>query len=313
MRLVFMGTPDPVVPVLDALARRPDLQVAAAYTRPDRPRGRGRTPEMPPVKRHALSLGLPVLQPPSLRSARVQADLAALRPEVIVVAAYGLFLPPTVLAAPAHGCLNLHPSLLPRHRGPSPVVTAILEGDTVTGISLMLLDAGMDTGPIIAQQERPIAPTDTAESLTGELFRQGAALLLESLPDWVAGRITARAQEESLATVTRKVERADGQARWELSAAGLERRCRAYTPWPGLYTHWGEQVLKLVAVAALPAAASPKARPGLVVALNLPDMPAGIGAAEGVLGLKTLQLEGRRAVGAAEFLRGYPQFMGAQL
>ncbi|MSQ05669.1 MAG: methionyl-tRNA formyltransferase [Dehalococcoidia bacterium] len=313
MRLVFMGTPDPVAPVLDALAHRPDLQVVAVYTQPDRPRGRGRAPDMPPVKRHALSLGLTVRQPPSLRSARVQAELAELRPEVIVVAAYGLFLPPTVLEAPAHGCLNLHPSLLPRHRGPSPVVTAILEGDAVTGISLMLLDAGMDTGPIIAQQVRPIAPADTAGSLTDALFRQGAELLLETLPEWVAGRITPRAQEEALATVTHKVGRTDGQARWELSAAGLERRCRAYTPWPGLYTHWGNQVLKLVEVTALPATAGPEARPGQVVPLQMPDIPAGIGAAEGVLGLKTLQLEGRRAVSAAEFLRGYPQFLGAQL
>ena len=313
MRLVFMGTPALVVPVLDALAAAPDLQVVGVYTQPDRPRGRGRTPEMPPVKSHALSLGLPVLQPPSLRSARVQAELAGLHPEVIVVAAYGLFLPPTVLAAPAHGCLNLHPSLLPRHRGPSPVVTAILEGDAVTGITLMLLDQGMDTGPVIAQQEHPICPADTAESLTVELFRQGAALLLETLPDWVAGRITPRAQDESLATVTRKVERADGQARWELSAVALERRCRAYTPWPGLYTYWGEQVLKLVAVTALPATASPEAQLGLVTPLTLPDLPVGVGTADGVLGLKTVQLEGRRAVSAAEFLRGYPQFLGAQL
>jgi methionyl-tRNA formyltransferase len=177
----------------------------------------------------------------------------------------------------------------------------------------MLLDEGMDTGPIIAQQERPIAPADTAESLTDALFRQGAELLLETLPEWVAGRITPRAQEETLATVTRKVERADGQARWELSATNLERRCRAYTPWPGLYTHWGAQVLKLVEVTALPATASPGARHGQVVPLQVPDIPAGIGTAEGVLGLKTLQLEGRRAVSAAEFLRGYPQFMGAQL
>lgn len=312
MRLVFMGTPAPVAPVLDALAAAPDLQVVAVYTQPDRPRGRGRTPEMPPVKQHALSLGLPVLQPPSLRPARVQAELAALQPEVIVVAAYGLLLPPAVLGTPAHGCLNLHPSLLPRHRGPSPVVTAILEGDTVTGITLMLLDEGMDTGPVIAQREHSITPTDTAESLTGALFRRGAALLLETLPDWVAGRITPRAQDAARATQTRKVTREDGLARWELSAEVLERRCRAYTPWPGLFTHWEGQVLKLVEVAALPPTCR-GAQPGLAVSLPDPEAPVGIGAAEGVLGLKTVQLEGRRAGRAAEFLRGYPRFIGSQL
>ncbi|HLF04631.1 MAG TPA: methionyl-tRNA formyltransferase [Dehalococcoidia bacterium] len=313
MRLVFMGTPALVLPVLDGLAADPDLQVVGVYTQPDRPRGRGRTPEMPPVKSHALSLGLPVYQPASLRPARAQAELAALQPQVIVVAAYGLFLPPPVLNTPAHGCLNLHPSLLPRYRGPSPVVTAILEGDTVTGVTLMLLDQGMDTGPIIAQRQHPIGPEDTAESLTLALFQLGAALLLETLPGWVAGRVTAHAQDAAQATVTRKVERADGQARWELSAAGLERRRRAYTPWPGLFTHWQGQVLKLLDVAALPPQASPGAQPGLVVPLALPGMPAGIGTAEGMLGLKTLQLEGRRPVSAAEFLRGYPQFLGSRL
>jgi methionyl-tRNA formyltransferase len=235
-----------------------------------------------------------------------------LRPEIIVVAAYGLFLPPAVLAVPPHGCLNLHPSLLPRHRGPSPVVTAILEGDPVTGITVMLLDQGMDTGPIIAQRQRPIGPQDTAGSLTEALFRQGAALLLETLPGWMAGRIPAQAQEPAQATLTRKVEREDGQARWDLSAEALARRCRAYTPWPGLYTTWGKQGLKLVEVEPLPGAGA-QAQPGLVVALTLPEAPAGIATAGGVLGLKTLQLEGRRPVTAAEFLRGYPQFIGAQL
>lgn len=316
MRLVFMGTPALVVPVLDALAKSPDLQVVGVYTQPDRPRGRGRAPEMPPVKSHAMSLGLAVYQPASLRPARAQAELAALQPEVIVVAAYGLFLPPPVLGTPPHGCLNLHPSLLPRHRGPSPVVTAILQGEAVTGITLMLLDQGMDTGPIIAQREYNVAPDDTAESLTIALFQLGTNLLLETLPAWAAGQVTARAQDEAQATVTRKVERADGQARWDLSSADLERQRRAYTPWPGLFTHWQGQVLKLLEVAALPAQASPSVPPGIVAPLalpDLPDLPVGIGAADGVLGLKTLQLEGRRAVSAAEFLRGYPQFLGSQL
>jgi methionyl-tRNA formyltransferase len=254
-----------------------------------------------------------VFQPPTLRSARAQAQLAELKPEVMVVAAYGLLLPPAVLSIPPHGCLNLHPSLLPKYRGPSPVVAALLEGDAATGVTLMLLDQGMDTGPLIAQRQRAVAPEDTAQSLTEALFRLGAALLLETLPDWVAGRVTPQPQDEARATVTRKVERADGLARWDLSATDLDRRRRAYTPWPGLYTHWQGQVLKLLDTAALPAPSSGTNQAGLVVPLPGAGTPVGIVTAEGVLGLNTVQLEGRRPVSAAEFLRGYPQFVGSQL
>lgn len=313
MRLVFMGTPDFVIPVLDALAQAQDVQVAGVYTPPDRPRGRGRSPEMPPVKTYALNQGLAVFQPATLRSARVQEELTALKPDAIVVAAYGRFLPAPVLDAPPHGCLNLHPSLLPKYRGPSPVVTAILEGEAITGITLMKLGAGMDTGPIIAQRERPIGRQDTAGTLTAALFRLGAGLLLENLSRWVAGQIAPQPQDDAQATVTRKLERADGQADWGLSAEALERRCRAYTPWPGLFTHWHRQVLKLLDVIALPGPASPGGEPGLVAPLSLEEAPAGVVTTDGMLGLKRVQLEGRRANSAGEFLRGYPQFIGSKL
>jgi methionyl-tRNA formyltransferase len=313
MRLVFMGTPDFVIPVLEALAQAQDVQVVGVYTPPDRPRGRGRSPEMPPVKNYALKQGLSICQPATLRSARVQEELTALRPDVIVVAAYGKFLPVPVLNMPLHGCLNLHPSLLPKYRGPSPVVTAILEGENVTGVSLMKLDEGMDTGPIIAQQEHLVSPQDTAGTLTAALFRLGASLLLENLSPWVSGQIAPQSQDETQATVTRKLERADGQAHWELSAGVLECRCRAYTPWPGLFTHWQGQVLKLLDVVALPGLANFDGEPGLAVPLSLEKTPVGIVTADGVLGLKQVQLEGRRANNSREFLRGYPQFIGSKL
>ena len=150
MRLVFMGTPSHVIPVLSALTAARDVQVVAVYTPPDRPKGRGRQMEMPPVKSFALECGMPVHQPASLRTEPVQAELAEYRPDVMVIAAYGKLLPPPVLNTPTHGCLNLHPSLLPRYRGPSPVATAILEGEETTGVTLMLLDEGMDTGPTIS-------------------------------------------------------------------------------------------------------------------------------------------------------------------
>lgn len=311
MRLVFMGTPSFVLPVLDALLTVPDVQVVGVYTPPDRPRGRGRSAEMPPVKAYALDRGLPVYQPASLRRLPVQEELVSLRPDAIVVAAYGRFLPQPVLEAPPHGCLNLHPSILPEYRGPSPVVTALLDGRATTGVTLMQLDQGMDTGPIIAQREYSISPEDTAETLTAALFRLGATLLIDHLDPWVAGKLSAQPQDEARATVTRKLERTDGQADWKLSATQLERNRRAYTPWPGLYTQWRGQVLKLLDVVALPDAAESQA--GLVLPLEPCSVPVGIKTADGVLGLKMLQLEGRRPVAAEEFLRGYPQFIGSML
>jgi methionyl-tRNA formyltransferase len=312
MRLVFMGTPAFVIPVLDALIHTKVVEVVGVYTPPDRPSGRGRSSSVPPVKGQAVALGLPVYQPATLRSARVQAELAALKPDVILVAAYGKLLPPEVLKTPPRGCLNLHPSLLPRHRGPSPVATAILEGDAVTGVTLMLLDEGMDTGPIIAQLEHPLSPSDTAETLTAALFQMGNTLL-KNLGPWVSGELAARPQEEAKATITHKLERAHGEARWELSAMGLERRRRAFTPWPGLFTHWQGKVLKLLDVVALPAEAGPSPEPGLVVPLPLKDVAIGVGTGQGVLGIKALQLEGRRPVAGDEFRRGYPSFIGARL
>ena len=317
MRLVFMGTPAFVVPVLDALVNAPGVQVAGVYAPPDRPGGRGRRADVSPIKSYALEKGLALFQPSSLRTAESQEELAAIAPEVIVVAAYGNLLPAQVLELPPHGCLNLHPSLLPLHRGPSPVSTAILEGDTVSGTTLMLLDRGMDTGPIIAQRQYQLSGAETAETLTADLFQLGTSLLLEKLDDWAGGRLTAKPQEEADATITQKLDRADGQANWSLPAAALERKRRAFSPWPGLFTHWQEKVLKLLDVVALPAETAEAARssqqPGRVLALGTSDVPLGIATARGVLGLKTLQMEGRRAVAAAEFLRGYPQFVDARL
>lgn len=334
-RTVFMGTPVFVIPVLEALGGTEGVEIVGVYTTPDRPSGRGRHQEMPPVKGYALECGLPVYQPATLRRGEVQAELVALHPDVIVVAAYGRFLPTEVLHLPPCGCLNLHPSLLPRYRGPSPVVTAILDGETVTGITLMLLDEGMDTGPVIAQRTYPLSPDDTAATLTPTLFRLGADLLLQNLAPWVSGKLTAQPQDEAKATVTRKLERADGVARWELSAVELERSRRAYTPWPGLFTYWQGQVLKLLDIVALPAEDSSvssfvplsqageggisggqerlETAPGLVVPLSLKDISVGIGTGRGILGLKIVQLEGRRAVTAGEFLRGYPGFLHSRL
>ena len=315
MRLIFMGTPEFAVPVLEGLCAIPSIEVVGVATTPDRPAGRGRHTEASPVKAYAAQHGLNVLQPASLRPAAAQGELAALAPEVIVVAAYGLLLPPAVLALPALGCLNLHPSLLPRHRGPSPVATAIAGGDQVTGVTLMLLDQGMDTGPLIAQSLYPLTGNESAETLTEDLFRLGTDLLAKSIGPWAGGALKAVPQDGDFATVTRKLERVDGLADWDLSATVLERRRRAFTPWPGLYTQWEGKGLKLLDVAVLPESAggSTDLLSGTVTDMGVPDMPVAVATADGMLGLKTVQLEGRRAVSAAEFLRGFPGIIGAHL
>ena len=304
-----MGTPQPVVSTLEALCGLGYAEVVAAVTPPDRERGRGRRPEAPPVKVMAESLGIPVLQPPSLRPQSVVKQLQELRPDVVVVAAYGRLLPPAVLGLPRYGCLNLHPSLLPRHRGPSPVATAILEGDMTTGVSLMLLDEGMDTGPIIAQRKCALTGDETAGELTDVLFGMGAQLLAESLCPWTSGELQAQPQDDARATVSGKLERADGQADWGLPAAALSRQCRAFAPWPGLFTHWGGKTLKVLQAFAAEGRESAASVPGQVVAAEA-GRQMYVSTADGLLALERVQLEGRRAVTGEEFLRGYPDSIG---
>ena len=310
MRLVFMGTPAFAVTVLAGLTGVDGWEVAAVYTPPDRPAGRGRRAQSPPVKEFALEHGIPVHQPASLRSAERQSELAALKPDAIIVAAYGKLLPPAVLEIPPLGCLNIHPSLLPLRRGPSPVVTAILEGDQVTGVTLMLLDQGMDTGPLIAQTEYPLKGDETADGLTETLFELGGKLLQESLPGWQSGELKSVPQNGSLSTVTRKLERTDGLANWTLTAEELERRARAFTPWPGLFTNWNGSSLKLVDVSVLP---NPSGAGEIGAVVKTSKQAAAVVTGHGLLGLKTVQLEGRRAVAVSDFLRGAPGFIGARL
>ncbi|MEK7778308.1 MAG: methionyl-tRNA formyltransferase, partial [Chloroflexota bacterium] len=249
MRAVFMGTPDFALPVLESLLSG-GCQVVGVYTRPDQPAGRGRQPAPPPVKTYALGRGLPVFQPRSLRREEAVLELASLQPDVIVVAAYGRILPPEALAVPPLGVLNIHPSLLPKYRGPSPVITALLDGESVTGVTVMLMDEGMDTGKILAQRQAAILPHETAGELTDRLFRQGAELLLEVLPKWAAGELKPVPQEEAMATITRLYTKEDGDMDWSLPAAVLERRLRAFHPWPSCYTRWEGKLLRILDGAA---------------------------------------------------------------
>lgn len=310
MRIVFMGTPEFALPALAAL--REAYDVVAVFTQPDREAGRGRRPQPPPVKRYAEAHGLPVYQPERLRRPEALAVLKELKPDLIVVAAYGQILPPAVLELPPHGCLNLHPSLLPRYRGASPVAAAILNGDTETGVTVMLIDAGLDTGPIVAQRAVPIEPTDTTGSLTARLAEVGAQLLLEVLPDWTAGRIAPQPQDESRATMTYPLSAADRELDWTRPAVELERRVRALQPWPEAATRWQGKLLKVLAATVLPGRED--SVPGRVVALAPPSpTPVGVETGQGVLGLLQVQLQGGRAMSAREFLNGHRAFLGSQL
>lgn len=234
-------------------------------------------------------------------------------PAALVVAAYGRILPPALLRVPPLGILNIHPSLLPRYRGPAPVAEAVLAGESTTGVTVMLIDEGMDTGPVLAQMEEPIAPEDTAETLTARLFRRGASLLATTLTPWARGEVLPQPQDDAQATYTRQLRKEDGEMDFRLPAERLWLQVRAYTPWPGTHTTWGGRRLKLLDVVPL---ASPGATPdpGEVVALPpLGPAAVGVGTGEGVLGLLRVQIEGRQPVAVRDFLAGYAGFVGARL
>ena len=305
-----MGTPGFAVPALEQLVLN-GYDVVAVYTQPDRVAGRGQALAASPVKIAALEKGLPVVQPESLKSALAVEQLASFRPDVIAVAAFGQILPESVLAIPAHGTLNIHPSLLPKFRGASPVASAILHGDEFAGVSVMLLDKGMDTGPVLARAQISISPQDTTGSITEKLAGVGAQLLLEVLPRWVKGELTPQPQDEAQATYTKRFEKEDGEIDWTLPAVELGRRVRALNPWPGGYTRWQGKQLKIIE--AVPLSDEGNVDIGKVVAPGKGEAAFGVGTGAGVLGILQVQLAGKRAVTAAEFLRGQKDFAGAVL
>jgi methionyl-tRNA formyltransferase len=308
-RILFMGTPDFAVPSLAALVRD-GYAVVAVVTQPDRPRGRGRKLVASPVKQFAEAHALPVLQPETLRSAEAVARLAALRPDLIVVAAFGQILRPSVLALPPQGCINVHGSLLPRWRGAAPVQAAILAGDQVTGSTIMLMDEGMDTGPILAQEALLIEPAETGGELTARLARQGAGLLSATLPAWLAGRIVPRPQEESLATACRPIRKEEGRIDWTSPASSIGRMVRAYHPWPAASTTWKGALLKVLAASVAEPLQPAVVEPGTVVERQDQVL---VATGEGMLELREVQLAGRGAMAAADFARGQRDFVGSVL
>ncbi|MBO55962.1 MAG: methionyl-tRNA formyltransferase [Dehalococcoidia bacterium] len=312
MRIVFMGTPQYSADVLQTLASHNVGDIVAVVTPPDRRRGRGRAIEASPVKQAADQLGLPIFQPESFRDEQVINSVRTLLPDMLIVVAYGLILPKAVLDIPKYGCLNLHPSLLPKYRGPSPVVSSIRAGDEVTGISLMLLDPGMDTGPVISQQVIEITSSDTAITLTKRLFTHGADLLINSIGPWASQNITAQPQNESEATITQKIIREDGLADWTLPSSVLDRYRRAFTPWPGLYSHWEGKLIKVLDTSFDESVETTKP-PGSVLRLSNGKQGIGVTSGTGVLEINLLQLEGKSPITGADFLKGYPSIENAVL
>jgi methionyl-tRNA formyltransferase len=309
MRVVFMGTPEFAVPALDALMHSVH-QVVGVFVQPDEPAGRGRGVVSPPVKKLALQHRLTVHQPPSLRGSCELERLASLKPDVIVIAAYGKMLPESFLRMPPHGCLNIHASLLPRHRGPSPIAAAILTGDEMTGVTIMVVTKVMDTGPILTQRRIPILPHDTTGSLFQKLSTLGAELLMETLPLWLGGKLVPQPQDNNKATYCKMISKEDGLIDWCRPAVELWRRVRAFQPWPGCYTTWQGRTVKIIEAVPL----SGEGTLGRVVAMSHePNAPVGVHTGEGVLGLIQVQLEGKRAMSGAEFIRGQRDFIGAQL
>ncbi len=307
-RIVFMGTPAFAVPSLESLAAD-GYEIIAVVTQPDRPAGRGRRLVAPAVKQAALPLGLPVWQPETMRGEQIVDRLREAAPDVIVVAAYGEILRPNVLAVPPHGIVNVHASLLPRHRGASPVAGALLAGDDITGVTIMLMDEGMDTGPILSTTTLPIDPDDNRGTLTGKLASLGAQLLRETLPRWLSREIAPQPQDDSQATYSRLIKKAHGRVNWQEPAAQIAHRCRAYTPWPGLFTTWRGQTLKILRCHAASAGAD-TAEPGRIVLAD--DRPAVV-TGDGLLILDEVQLAGRRPASGSDFVRGRRDFISERL
>ena len=309
LTIVFFGSPVEAVGSLSVL-HASGFEIVSVYTRPDRPTGRGNRLTPTPVKTWASERSFDVRTPDDLRSRDVLRRLADTRAHVFVVAAYGRFLPRAVLDIPPLGVVNVHPSLLPKYRGPSPVQTAILDGVPETGVTIMKLDEGMDTGMILRSSGPiPLDGTERAGELTGRLFSLGARMLPNVLISLSDGRLTPAPQDDSAASVTKLVRRADGELDWRLPAQRLERMLRAYDPWPGVFTTWYARTLKILD-ASVAKDGHWQGPPGRVTRRG---EGVAVATGEGALQLHRVQLAGRRATDAADFLNGHPEFLGAVL
>jgi len=297
LRIAFAGTPDFAVPCLGALVSCPE-QVVAVLTQPDRPAGRGRRLTASPVKQAAMEHGLPVLQPRSLRPPEARTVLAALNLDLLIVVAYGLILPPSILEVPRHGCINVHASLLPRWRGAAPIQRALMAGDRQTGISIMQMDAGLDTGDVLHQIAIDIADDETGGSLHDRLAGLGAEALLHFLLRLHDDPLPAVAQDDALACYAAKIDKGESRIDWNEPAAALARKVRAFNPWPVAESCLGDRRIRVWDACSIEREGA--GQPGQVVAVGADGIDVVTG--DGVLRLRRLQLPGKRILAAAEMI-----------
>lgn len=314
IRVVFMGTPDFAASFLQALIQN-EYHVISVFTQPDKPQGRDQETVFSPVKTIAVANKIPVEQPLKITETEIE-KLKEMKPDLIIVAAYGRILPKAFLDVPGFGCINVHPSLLPKYRGASPIQNAILNGETETGISIMLMDAGMDTGPILSQKSHPIDPNDTTITLEQKLGIEAVPLLMETIPLFIKRKIDPREQDSNEATLCELIEREDGRIFWNQSAEKIYNRYRAFTPWPGIFTYWKKTPdgmplrLKLIMISHQknnPAITRPY---GEVFEVG---EKIGISTDLGIIFPESVQLEGKDTVSIQDFVRGYPNFIGSVL
>ena len=308
MRALFFGTPDIAVPSLRALAAVAD--VTAVVCQPDRPAGRGLKLQAPAVKQTAIEIGIPVVQPTKIRTPEFLAWITDQRADVALVLAYGRILPPAVLAAPARGCLNLHASILPRYRGAAPINWAIVRGETETGMSLMQMDEGLDTGPVFTVRRIPIGENETAGELAVRLGALAADLVTSDVPRVVRGELTAAPQDHVAATLAPLLEKEQGRIEWQKSAAEVHNHVRGMTPWPSAFTRVGDKLLKVLATRRSTLAA-PGEAPGTIVAADSGGVL--VACADGVLELLRAQVEGKKPLDARDLVAGRTLTRGLRL
>lgn len=313
-KIIFAGSPPLAAVIAEALFCTPNYTLVGVYTQPDRPAGRGRALTASAVKQWALQHKIPVFQPQTLKTPEAQAELAALNADIMIVAAYGILLPPAVLNLFRFGCLNVHFSLLPRWRGASPMQHAIASGDSITGITIIQMDAGCDTGPVLLQEKTDVLPEETAAQLESRLAELGARTLLKALGPWLAGQLTPQAQNPSQVTLAPKIKKEEGHIDWQQPAIQIVRRIRAFNPWPVCFSEvagtviriWRAEVIKGISFSSLDALGE-LAVPGAVIALHAKGIDVLTG--DGVLRILQLQLPGGKPQEAAAFLNAKPKWL----
>jgi len=306
IRTVFMGTPEFAVPTLDVLLKA-GLNLVGVYTQPDRPKGRGQTLSAPPVKEMALRHNIPVFQPQKLRAPEAVEELRALAPDLIVVVAFGQILPKSVLDIPRYGCINVHASLLPKYRGAAPINQAIIAGEAETGITTMLMDVGLDTGPMLLKRSLTIGPNETAGELHDRLCTVGGETMAATLQQLLHGELQPQEQDGSQSTYAGMLKKEDGRINWSQSALQIHNRIRGLAPWPGAYTFLHGEPLKLY----LTRVEDGEGEPGTILAPATDAVRIACGS--GVLAVRELQLPGKKRLAAGDFLRGCQLPVGSRL